>query len=126
VNPDYQRGINVRDQEHNPNSLLNYYKLLLKVRKQTIALIEGDYIPLNNTSKDYLAFLRKSPDQTVLVVLNYSDQPKELDFSRVAQIKGQNLRVLFSSAERLFTTKPPRGLAISPFEVFIAEIQPAK
>ena len=126
VNPDYQRGINARDQEHNPNSLLNYYKLLLKVRKQNIALVEGDYIPLNNTSKDYLSFLRKSADQTALVVLNYSDQAKELDFSRVAQIKGQNLRVLFSSAERLFTTKPPRGLAISPFEVFIAEVQAAK
>ena len=59
-------------------------------------------------------------------MLNYSDQAKELDFSRVAQIKGQNLRVLFSSAERLFTTKPPRGLAINPFEVFIALVQAAQ
>src|ERR1041385_2070055 len=55
VNPDYARGINVRDEEHNPASLLNYYKLLLKVRKQTPALMEGEYIALNNTSKDYFA-----------------------------------------------------------------------
>ena len=126
VNPDYKRGINVRDQEHNPSSLLNYYKLLLQVRRHTPAFIEGDFIPLNNTSKEYFAFLRKSEAQTALVVLNFSDQPLELDLSSTKEIKGQNLRVLFSSAERLLTTKSPRGLTISRFEVFIAEVQPAK
>ena len=126
VNPDYARGINVRDQEHNPASLLNYYKLLLKVRRQTPALIEGDYIPLNHTSKDYFAFLRKTDQQTVLVVLNFSGQPIELDFSRAKEIKQRNLRILLSSAQRLLTTKPPSGLTISPFEVLIAEVQPTK
>jgi alpha-glucosidase len=126
VNPDYARGINVRDQEHNPASLLNYYRLLLKVRKKTPALIQGDYIPLNNTSIEYFSFLRKSETQTVLVVLNFSEQPLELDFSRAKDIKGKKLRILFSSAERLLTNKPPRGLTISPFEVFIAEVHPSK
>lgn len=122
VNPDYKRGINVRDQERNPSSLLNYYKLLLKVRKGSPALIGGDYIPLHNTSEDYFAFLRKSEAQSVLVVLNFSEKSLQLDFSRAKEIKGQNLRVLFSSAERQLTTKPPRGLTINPFEVFIAEV----
>jgi len=126
VNPDYARGINVRDEEHNPASLLNYYKLLLKMRKQTPALIEGEYIPLNNSSSDYFAFLRKTDQQKVLVVLNFSESSVELDFSRLKEIQGRNLRVLFSSAERLLTTKSPRGLTISPFEVFIAEVQVSK
>ncbi len=126
VNPDYARGINVRDQEHNPSSLLNYYKFLLKVRKHTLALIEGEYIPLNQTSQAYFAFLRKSEEQTVLVILNFSEKTAELDFSRAKEIKGQHLRVLFSSTDRLLTTKSPRGLTISPFEVFIAEVQLAK
>src|SRR5512144_1352864 len=72
VNPNYRDGINVRDQEHNPSSLLNYYRHLLQVRKDTPALIEGEYIPLSNTAKDYLAFARKSEGQTVLVILNFS------------------------------------------------------
>jgi alpha-glucosidase len=122
VNPDYKRGINVRDQEHNPSSLLNYYKLLLKVRKGSPALIAGDYIPLHNTSEDYFAFLRKSEEQSVLIVLNFSEKSLQLDFSRAKEIKGHNLRILFFSAERQLTTKPPRGLTISPFEVFIAEV----
>src|SRR5690349_16790746 len=122
-NPNYKNGINVRDQQHNPSSLLNYYKHLLQVRINSPALIEGEYIPLNNTAKDYLAFIRKSDEQTVLVVLNFSTQKLELDFSRTTQIKGHDLQILFSSAERLKAAKPPHGLTINPFEVFIAEVQ---
>ena len=125
VNPNYKNGINVRDQLHNPSSLLNYYKHLLQVRKNSAALIAGEYIPLNNTAKDYFAFIRKSNEQMVLVILNFSSKKLDLDFSRVKEIKGRDLQILFSSAERLKTTKPPRGLTISPFEVFIAEVQTA-
>jgi alpha-glucosidase len=123
VNPNYKNGINVRDQQHNPSSLLNYYKHLLQVRKNSPALIEGDYIPLNNTAKDHFAFIRKSNEQTILVILNFSSKKLDLDFSRTKEIKGHDLQILFSSAERLKTTKSPRGLTISPFEVFIAEVQ---
>ena len=126
VNPNYREGINVKDQQHNPSSLLNYYKRLLRVRKHSPALVEGEYSPVHNTATDYFAFLRKSAEQTVLVILNFSDTKLELDFSRVREIKGRNLQILFSSAERLKTAKPPRGLTISPFEVFIAEVQQAK
>jgi alpha-glucosidase len=125
VNPNYKNGINVRDQMHNPSSLLNYYKHLLQVRKNSAALIAGEYVPLNNTAKDYFAFIRKSNKQTVLVILNFSSKKLDLDFSRTKEIKGHDLQILFSSAERLKTSKPPRGLTISPFEVFIAEVQTA-
>src|SRR5688572_4613503 len=117
VNPNYREGINVKDQQHNPSSLLNYYKQLLKVRKHSPALIEGNYIPVQNRKKDYFAFLRKSAEQTVLVILNFSETKLELDFSRVPGVKGHDLQILFSSAERLKIAKPPRGLTISPFEV---------
>jgi alpha-glucosidase len=125
VNPDYKRGINVRDQEHNPSSLLNYYRLLLKVRRQNPALIEGEYLPVHTGSDEYFAFLRQSDEQTALVVLNFSGRSLELDFTDVEEIRGQNLRILFSSAQRLLTNKPPRGLVVSPYEVLISEVQPA-
>ena len=121
VNPNYRDGINVRDQQHNPSSLLNYYKHLLQVRKETPALIGGEYIPLNNNAKEYFAFLRRSEEQMILVILNFSDRKLDLNFSRTRELKGCDLQILFSSAERLKTTKPPFGLTISPFEVFIAE-----
>src|SRR5215216_3368074 len=123
INPNYKNGINVRDQHHNPASLLNYYKHLLQVRKTSPALLEGAYIPLDKDYKDYFAFLRKSDDQAVLVILNFSGQRLKLDFSRTRGLKGHDLQILFSSAERLKTAKPPKGLTINPFEVFIAEVE---
>jgi len=123
VHPNHRNGINVRDQQHNPIALLNYYKQLLKVRKVSPALTEGEYIPLHNTAKEYFSFLRKSEGQTVLVILNFSEKKLTLDFSRTKEIKGHQLQILFSSAERLKTAKPPHGLTISPFEVFIADVK---
>ncbi len=123
VGPNYKDGINVRDQEHNPNSLLNYYKHLLRVRKHTPALLEGEYIPLHNTAKDYFAFIRKSDEQTVLVALNYSDSKLDLDFSRNKEIKGKSLHTLFSSAVRSHADPDPKALHIGAFEVFIAEVK---
>ncbi|MGB8980963.1 MAG: alpha-glucosidase [Anaerolineales bacterium] len=122
VNPNFRNGINVRDQQNNPSSLLNYYKRLLQVRRGAPALVTGEYIPLNNTAREYFAFLRKASDQTVLVILNFSNKKLDLDFSHTKEIKGHELQILFSSAERLKTAKQPRGLAVSPFEVFIAEV----
>jgi alpha-glucosidase len=140
INPNYKNGINVKDQQNNPDSLLNYYKHLLRVRKNTPALIAGKYIPLHNNAEEYFAFLRilrpaKSPkeersgaktkgdEQTVLVVLNYSEQHLDLNFSDIEQIKGNALHVLFSSAVRSNIRLDPNKLHISAFEVFIAEIK---
>ncbi|HZJ24488.1 MAG TPA: alpha-glucosidase, partial [Anaerolineales bacterium] len=123
VNPNHQTGINVKEQSRNPNSLLNYYKHLLRVRRNTPALIVGEYVPLHKTAKNYFAFLRVTSKQTVLVVLNFSDARLALDFSRAKEIRQSGLRILFSSAERSAKIKSPRGLEIGPFEAFIAEVQ---
>jgi alpha-glucosidase len=122
VNPNYKEGINVHDQENNPASLLTYYKHLLRVRRESSALKEGEYIPLQTTAKEYFAFLRQSPEQTILVVLNYSDQAIELDFTRTKEIKRSTLRTLFTSAERRGGELTPK-FKIGAFEVFIAEVE---
>jgi len=123
VNPNHKNGINVRDQQNNPSSLLNYYKHILRVRKNTPALIEGEYVPLNNTAKDYLSFLRTSVGQTVLIVLNFSEKQQMLDFSRTKELKDHSLRVLFSSAVRSGADLTPKKLNIAAFEVFVAEVK---
>lgn len=121
VNPNYKDGINVKDQEQNPSSLLQYYKHLLRVRKETPALQNGDYLALQTTEKDYFAFLRRSQEQAVLVVLNYSEKVFDLNLTSTKEFKNANLKTLFSSAERRTGTFTPK-FKVSPFEVFIAEV----
>jgi alpha-glucosidase len=123
VNPNYKNGINVKDQQNNRDSLLNYYKHLLRVRKNSPALIEGEYTPLYKTAKEHFSFVRHSNQQIVLVVLNYSEKTLELDFSRAKELKGRKLQLLFSSTVRSNTDLEENLLHIGAFEVFIADVK---
>ena len=123
VNPNYKAGINVHDQERNPDSILNYYKHLLKVRRETPALVEGNYTPLHENAEDYFAFLRTTEKQAVLVVLNYSEKRLNLNFSDAKELENKNLHTLFSSGVRSHVEHAASKLSIAPFEVFIAEVK---
>ncbi|NUM48533.1 MAG: alpha-glucosidase [Anaerolineales bacterium] len=119
VNPNYAEGINVREQENDPASLLAYYKRLIHVRKQTPALIEGEYRPVQEKARTYFAFLRETPIQTVLVVLNYSARARTLRFS----LEG------FHTALPLFSTEPMKKeetlskIHVAPYEVLLVELR---
>jgi alpha-glucosidase len=121
VNPNHADGINVKDQQEDPASLLNFYTQLLRTRRSNPALAEGAYLPLHPTAKDYFAFLRMTEDQIVLVVLNYSANRLDLDFSRTPTLANRSLRSLFSSAGRARSEETSRSLPIGAFEVFIAD-----
>jgi alpha-glucosidase len=123
VNPNYKDGINVKDQAQSPYSLLNYYKQLLKVRKHSPALIEGEYVSIHETAKDYYAFLRVAEEQKILVVLNFSSERLELNLSSIKEIKSGSLHSLFSSADHSQKEQDLKALAVNPFEVYIAEVK---
>ncbi|MCX7706620.1 MAG: alpha-amylase family glycosyl hydrolase, partial [Anaerolineae bacterium] len=121
VNPNYAEGVNVADQEADPGSLLNYYRRLIRVRRATPALIAGEYRPLHERSRGYLAFLRETAEQAVLVVLNYSARGRTLRFDLPGMATG---RVLFSShgrAGEVSLTREPKA----PYEDLIAEVRAA-
>ena len=123
VNPNYKDGINVKDQTQSPYSLLNYYKHLITVRKQSPALIFGEYTPIHAAAKDYFAFVRHTDNQKVVVVLNFSNKRLELDLTKVKEVKASTLHTLFSSADHSQKKQDLHALAINPFEVFIAEVK---
>lgn len=124
VNPNYKEGINVKEQERSPYSLLNYYKNLLQVRKNTPALSQGDFTPIQNTAKDYFAFLRTFEEQKVLVILNYSNKHLDLNLSKIKELKSHTVRSLFSSADHGHKDLNLKSLIVNPFEVLIAEVKP--
>ena len=118
VNPNYAKGINVQEQEKDPASLLTFYRLLLRVRKDTPALVIGDYQAIHETDQEVLAFLRSTPEQKVLVLLNFSEKQLSLDFSDLG-IKSTH--VIFSSAGQ--ATSELSQFMLNPFEIWIAELK---
>lgn len=68
--------INVANQTDNPDSLLSAYRDLIHVRNQSHALQYGDFTFVTSDTRRVYSFLRQSEEETVLVVLNFDDDPK--------------------------------------------------
>ena len=84
VNPNY-REINVAEQQEREDSVLSYYKKLIALRKhhdyvQTFTY--GNFEPVFEEYENIFAYLRKSEEQTILVVANFGEQPCTLSVNQ--------------------------------------------
>ncbi len=74
VNPNYTR-INVAAQENDPDSLLNFYRKAIRLRKSLPVVRHGtyrEYFPLSG--KQYV-FSREMPGEKLLVICSFADHP---------------------------------------------------
>ncbi len=62
-------------QTDGPDSLLNHYRALINLRNEHAALRVGEWIAVETETADLYAFLRYVEDETVLVLINFSDEP---------------------------------------------------
>lgn len=73
-------GISVEEQTGDPNSLLNHYKGILKLRASNEALTSGNYAVYENENNSVFSFTRNTGSKSVLVVANLSDQVQTFQF----------------------------------------------
>ena len=92
---------------------------MLKLRKSTPALVEGRYQVIHEHAEKYLAFLRETDNQLVLVLMNFSKERQSLNLS---ELSGKSARTLFSSAGRSKTVENLGQLHLAAFEIYIAEL----
>ena len=62
---------NVQAQDGDAGSLLNHYRRLIRLRHEHSALNGGDLIVGSASDAAIAAFVRRSPTETILVVLNF-------------------------------------------------------
>jgi oligo-1,6-glucosidase len=74
VNPNY-RNINAAKELADQNSVYNFYRQLLALRKKTPALIYGDYKDLDPQHPSVFAFTRVFETERYLIVINLSSRP---------------------------------------------------
>lgn len=75
--PDYPFR-NAAAQAEDPDSLLNFYKRLLALRREHTALRQGLFQPLNYEPRAVLAYLKQTQEETLLVALNFRRWPARL------------------------------------------------
>ena len=94
VNPNYKK-INVEDQLKREDSVFNYYKKLIRLRKENEIIVYGNYELLLPEDENIFAYVRTLDNQKLLVVCNFSKTEQRFDFSGY-----ENAKVLISNYNR--------------------------
>ena len=73
--------INVDRQRDDLNSVLQYYRKLIALRHRSDSLVYGDFELLVSEDEQVFAYVRTHGEERLLVVLNWSSDPRSLDLS---------------------------------------------
>lgn len=71
------KEINVKAQMNDPDSLLNFYRMLARLRKDPAyreTIVYGSFIPIRQQDERIMTFYRKSAEQTLLVIANFQNE----------------------------------------------------
>ena len=79
VNPNYTK-INAKEQIAREDSVFNYYKKLIALRKEYEIIVYGDYNLLLPEDKDLFVYERSLDGKKLLVACNFSENEREFDF----------------------------------------------
>ena len=86
VNDNY-KDINVSVEDKKPNSILNHFRNMVKLRKENPVLIYGAYQLLQEKHPDIYAYTRTLDDQKMLVLLNFSDHGSAIQLPEIKSIQ---------------------------------------
>lgn len=116
VNPNYTR-INVESQENDPDSVLNFYRKLTALRKDSRyqeALVYGTFVPYLEEEKNLIGYLRKTDDQTLLVLANFQKE------GRMVKLPGETAKVLLNNLD---SVKIENGIiSMKPYQFVVLEV----
>jgi alpha-glucosidase len=114
---------NVAVELKNPTSILQTYRHLLALRHENRALLDGEYIPLNENDPNVLSYLRRYKNQAVLVVLNMSAEPHVVSFDLKSQgMTARTAHTLWLTAGNKATTVPVAHIALAPFAAYVGDL----
>lgn len=83
--------ITVKAQAAEPDSLLSWYKQLVKLRNETPALNSGSLDVLDTDDRSLLAFRRESADGSVVVLANLGNKEAAVELSGIGLERATNL-----------------------------------
>ena len=111
TNPNYKE-INVESESKNPQSVLNFYKKLIRLRKENEVLIYGDYNLLLPNHTEVFAYTRQLGTQKAWIICNMKGVPAKLDLGQDMDPQGQLALCNYESS----ATGLAQQLELKPFE----------
>jgi alpha-glucosidase len=113
--------INVQVEKNDPNSLLAWYRSLIRLKKTTPALAHGENVMLDTGNTKVLSWLRQTPGAPAVVVsVNFTAEPQTVSLSVPGA--GGKTRTLLKSPG----AADPAWLGqfqLLPFGVYVGEVE---
>jgi len=113
---------NVASEKADPNSVLNFYKNLLAMRHSDPALLDGDYVAVNESDANVYSYLRRYKNRAVLVVLNMSESSQTVSVDLSAQGFGAKQAKTLLTTAKAGDTQALGGISLAPYTVYVGEV----
>jgi oligo-1,6-glucosidase len=112
VNSNY-KTINEEAENKDSNSVLNYFRKIVKLRKENLVLVYGKYTLLDKNNPDVYAYTRESGGRKLLVLLNFT-----------SKVASYNTSIDISRAKLLLGNYTSRSMEnkLRPYEAIIYEL----
>ena len=126
VNPNY-RKINAAAEEKDPDSILNFYRRCLKIRKSSKTLLFGSYKEYARRSRHLFMYERAYKGEKILVICSFNRHAMKVRLP--GSWRGRKARLLLdnyagvSSGTVLYDTLSGK-LSLQPYEVCVIENRP--
>ncbi len=115
VNPNY-KFINVKDQVDDPESILNYYKTIFKLKKKYDVFTYGKFEEIENDNQNIYAYKKTFQNERIMVFLNFSEN--EIDISY--DFNSINVDLLINNYK--FVTKMLNKITLMPYQSVVFSV----
>jgi alpha-glucosidase len=125
VAADY-KTVNVKTEEADPNSLLNWHKKLIAMRRNDPTLRDGNQIMIDETNSSVLSYVREgvAGNPTVIVAMNFTAQPQTVSLDpKQANVAGSTVTTLLTDAPSLQGTTSLQNITLPPYASWIGSIK---
>ena len=115
---DNHTEINVEAENKDPNSILNYFRKMVKLRKELPELVYGKYTLLDKDNDKIYAYTRTLGDKKVLVLLNFSTATPTIS---IPVVKGKPMRVLANNVSNIDLKK--NVVTMQPWQALVIRLK---
>jgi len=121
VNERY-RTINAASALADPGSILHYYRKLIRLRRENLVFVYGDFAPIPVDDEQVFAYVRTLDAERLLVLLNFST--RETGFTLPADVGYTGFDLLISNwpADR---TSETHAFLLRPYEARVYRLRQA-
>ncbi len=122
VAPDYKQ-VNVQAESQDPDSMLNWYKQLIALRRTSPALRSGGMKMLETSNQNVLAWSRTAPNaKSVVVACNFTAEPQVVSLQKALGGSAKTAATVASSGGPQKSTLNLNAVSLPPYGSLIAEV----